>query len=695
VRLFLKYYARAVAVVGSAILLLTLIRGESWVTRVWSIALMFAVTAALRRFQIPVTKYSALNLLGLIAVGGSIVCGAPATALALYGGVFFADWLLMGKPAEVGWINAGREVIALAASYGFFCGVAVLGDATEAGGSVMSTDIIPAASVFVFSYFLLSRAMLYFTLLFRDKLRPEEKSLILRYEVIALGVSTTAIAVIVATLAAFRVVGWLVVLAVLVSAGLLIKKILEESIAAEELNKIHAMEQVVSSDVSLGEAFHRIERLAHRLVDWQDFRIWRLHGGTLRVVYQAGPGLLDESAISPASGAELRDKVVETGEAIVVTDAPRDGRVHNARAAARSIAVLPLRFGDRMVGLLELEHHKRATYGDKELQLLQRSANQLATTLHINDLRTPLLEAVDRVSLQVETLNQSARALRTGGEAVARTVGEITHAIAEESAQLGRSLEMTQSLHRATAAVAADGGAAAEASARATQIATEHRGTIGTAIQRLVGAKGVVSDSAAQISVLAGATRELFEFITVIREIADQTNLLAVNAAIEAARAGDRGLGFAVVADEVRKLAEQSGRAANEVSDMLEGFHDRMRKVAAKVKDGESIVSDVETLSEAALAALDQIVMTTALSSDRAGRIATVSRDQEAQFQKLRDGVERVTEISARNREGAVAVTNSATQQATALRELEGATHELREVAVYLNDLTRRLTSVT
>ena len=57
-------------------LLLTLVHGEAWVTRIWSIALLFAATAALRRFQIPVTKYSALNLLGLVAVGGSIVSGA-------------------------------------------------------------------------------------------------------------------------------------------------------------------------------------------------------------------------------------------------------------------------------------------------------------------------------------------------------------------------------------------------------------------------------------------------------------------------------------------------------------------------------------------------------------------------------------------------------------------------------------------
>jgi len=654
--------------------------------------LLMLTALGLRRFQISLTKYSTLNLLGIVAVGGAFVVGAPATALALYAGVFFADWILLRKPAEVGWINAGREVVALVSAYGFFCALATLTD-SQSGG--LTTDLIPAASVFVFAYFILSRALLYFTLLFRDKLRPEEKSLILRYEVIAFGISTTAIALTVATLTNFKLRGWLVVAIVMVPAGLLIKRILEESIAAEELNKIHAMEEVVSSDVSLGEAFLRIERLAHRLVDWQDFRIWRLHGRELRMVYRTGVGLLDDEVAAPDDGSELRDRVMETGEPIVVTDAPRDARVKRPRAQARSSIVLPLRFGDRVVGLMELEHHKRASYGDKEVQLILRSATQLATTLHIHDLRAPLLAAVARVSAQVDTLNESARALRGGGESVARTIGEITRAIAEQSEQLGESLQMTQSLHRATVTVAADGGAAATASATATRIATEHRGTIGTAIDRLVGAKGFVSESATQINALARSTRDLTEFITVIREIADQTNLLAVNAAIEAARAGERGLGFAVVADEVRKLAEQSARAANDAGEMLEGFQERMRRVATQVRSGESMVSDVETLSEAALAALDQIVETTAAGSERAGRIAGVSRDQETEFARLRDRVERIAEISTRNSEGAIQVTAAATDQATALRELEGATQELRNVAIYLSDLTRKLTNVT
>ena len=692
-RTFLKFYARGVAVAGSAILLLLLGRAEEWVTRVGVIVLVFVATLGLRRFQISLTKYSALNLLGMVAVGGAVVIGVPATVLALYAGVFFADWLLLRKPAEVGWINAGREALALTAAYGFFSALAVLTEANR--GATLTADIIPAASILIFAYFLLSRALLYFTLLFRDKLRAEEKSLILRYEVVALGISTTAIGVTIATLTLFAMWGWYVVALVMVIVGLLIKKILEESIAAEELNKIHAMEQVVSSDVSLGEAFHRIERLAHRLVDWQDFRIWRLQGGTLRLVYRSGVGMLEEPSTAPVAGEELRARVLDTGEPVVVTDAPKDARVLSARASARSAIVLPLRFGDRLVGLLELENHKRGTYADKEVQLIQRSANQLATTLHIHDLKTPLLAAVARVSTQVDTLNQSARALRGGGESVARTIADITQAIGEESEQLARSLDMTHSLHRGTIGVVADGGAAAEASATATRIATEHRGTIGTAIERLVSAKGFVSESAAQINALSRSTRDLTDFITVIREIADQTNLLAVNAAIEAARAGDHGLGFAVVADEVKKLAEQSAKAAEEAGQMLAGFQERMRKVASQVRSGEAMVADVETLSEAALGALDEIVKTTATGSERAGRIAQVSRDQESEFARLRDRVERIAEISSHNREGAVHVSEAATEQATALRELEGATQELREVAVYLNELTRRLTSVT
>jgi methyl-accepting chemotaxis protein len=685
-------YATAIGIFGLLMLVAALAFDPRWLLQAWGIAVLFVLAGVLRAYQIPLTKYSALHLLGLAAVAGCLIIGAPATGVAVYFGVLVADFVILRKTAVVSWINAGRETLALFAAYGFY---AVSAHATGTGGArTITAELLTAVALFLISYFVVSRGLLYFTLLFRNKLLTEEKSIILRYEVVAFGASVIGVAIAMLTITNLGLRGWLVVLVVMVPAGILFKRILEESIAAEELNKIHAMEQVVASDVSLGEAFRQIERFAHRLVDWRELKIWRLQSGGLRLVYKSGEGMLETPLEPTPEGARLRRLALDGGEPVLVTDAFHDARVENARTNARSIVVIPLRFGDRNVGLVELEHHKRASYNLKDVAVIRRFASQLATTLHIHELRQPLLEAVTRVSNQLETLNESARALRGGGEAVAKTIGDISRGIAEESEQLVRSLDVTNALHKATAGVVRDGGDAATASQQATNVASEHRGTIGTAIERLVSAKGFVAESATQIDALSRTTKRITEFIAVIRELADQTNLLAVNAAIEAARAGDRGQGFAVVAGEVRKLAEQSARASDEAGDIVLNFEEQMRRIASQMDRGQLMVRDVETLSSSALGALDSIVVSTAASFSHSQRIASTSRDQEIEFGRLRERVARIAEISQRNRHGTEEVLASAKQQATALRGLEGATHELRSVAVYLGELTRRITSV-
>jgi methyl-accepting chemotaxis protein len=690
-RAFLTAYARTVGGLGLALLVASLTMDTRWLAQPWGIVAMLATIIFLRAQQIPLTKYGALNLLALPIVSGALILGAPAASLAIYIGIFFTDIAFLRRSVTIAWINAGREVIALVSAFGAYAWASV---SMAAGGTGFTAETLPALALFVFSYFVTSRLLLYFTLLIRDKLVDEEKSLILRYEVIAFGAGTIGVAIVLVAVTSLKPIGWGVVGVVLGLSGLLLKRILEESIAAEELNKILAMEQVVSSDVDIADAFRRIQELAHRLVDWQSFRIGRLEDGELHHVWQGDLGYLDPPVTPDAQLAALRRECLEVGDIILVADTQRDPRVLAGRSLARSVVVIPLRFGERTVGILELEHHKPDAYTAKEVALIRRFANQLATTLHIYDLRRPLLEAMNRVSRQLDTLTDSARTLRGGGESVARTIGDITRGIAEEGEQVGRSLEVTRSLHEATQGVVHDGSSAAEASQRATEIATEHRRTIATAIERLVGAKEFVGESGTQIQELARSVRRITEFIAVIRELADQTNLLALNAAIEAARAGEHGQGFAVVADEVRKLAEQSALASDEAGDIVLTFEEQMRRVALQMSRGEAVVQDVETLSEQARGALDLIVEATASAATGAQRIAMTSREQELEFAKLSERVRRIAQISWRNRDGAEQVTASARDQASALRGLEGATQELRSVATYLEDLTRRITSV-
>ena len=690
-RTFLTAYARAVGALGTVLLVAALATDSRWLHQGWGLLVLAVVVLLLRLTQIPLTKYGALNLLSMPALAGALILGAPVTALALWLGVAVGDGLVMRKGLQIAWINAGREVVALVAAFGVYAwAIQVLGT----GQMGIVADTLPAFALFVFSYFLASRLLLYFTLILRDKLLDEEKSLILRYEVISFGATTIAVGVMLLAVASLGPGGWGVVALVLGGAGLLVKRILEESIAAEELNKILAMEQIVSSDVAIGDAFSRIEALAHRLVDWRAFRIARLDDGLLLTVWESGEGYLDPPRPLTSAFDALRAEALRIGGVVWVADLLTDRRVAPGGSNARSVVVLPLRFGDRTVGLLELEHHKPDAYSEKEIGLIRRFANQLATTLHIHDLREPLLEAMMRVSSQLDTLTHSARALRGGGESVARTIGDISRGIAEEGEQVGRSLEVTQVLQAATQDVVRDGNAAASASQRAIEIATEHRHTIATAIERLVGAKVFVGESGGQIGSLTGSVRRITEFIAVIRELADQTNLLALNAAIEAARAGEHGAGFAVVADEVRKLAVQSARASDEAGDIVGAFEEQMRRVAFQMSRGETIVQDVETLSQSAREALDLIVDATAQAATGAQRIALTSRDQELAFADLSERVRRIASISARNRVGAEQVTTSAREQAAALRELEGATQELRGVAANLNELTRRLASV-
>src|SRR5205823_9557421 len=112
------------------------------------------------------------------------------------------------------------------------------------------------------------------------------------------GATIIATVCVVGTVVYWPPLAWVFVAAALGALGLLFKKTIEEAIAAEELNKVHAMEAVITSNVSLHDSFARIERLAHRLVDWGDFRIYR-HEGALVLAYRGDIGRRDREEPSP------------------------------------------------------------------------------------------------------------------------------------------------------------------------------------------------------------------------------------------------------------------------------------------------------------------------------------------------------------------------------------------------------------
>jgi len=683
-------YSRVLLYGGPVLLAAVLAADRRWMSQPLELVVLTACCVGLRGAQIPLSKYSYLTQTGLAALTGSLLVGLPATALAIAAGTVCADWAWQRKTPGAAVINAGREVVALVAAFGVY---AALVEALGLAASGLRVELLLPLFAYAIAYFALSRILFYFSLILRAKLERGERMFILRYECISYGATIIAGGTIVGTVVAWPPEVWGIVGVLIAFLGLLLKGMLDEAISAEELNKIHAMEAVITSNISLEDSFARIEGLAHRLVDWGDFRIYRRHEGELRLAYRGAIGWAVRSEPSPDTVA-LRRQVVQSGATVSIDDVSRDERVADAPLAVQSLVIVPLRFGDQVIGTLELEHHKRKTYRPKDLLTITTFANQLATAIHITELRRPLVETVERLTQQLATLVRAAEALREVAAAVAASTRAIREGVVSEEGEVSGGLEATESLAQVSRRVSEDGSEAALASSTASEVANKNRQQIRDAIERLVALKGFVGESSAKVQALGQLSRRITGFIASIRELADMTNLLALNAAIEAARAGKHGKGFAVVAEEVRRLAEQSGSAAEEAGGLVQDIHREVGEVVEQMRRGQVNVGGVEDLSAAALEALDAIVAATAEATAHAKRIAEAAQEQDRAFGKLRQRIHAVAEIASRNRTEADDVATRASEAAQGLSELERATRELEEVATMLRELTRGFASV-
>src|SRR5207302_649137 len=372
--------------------------------------------------------------------------------------VLTTDWLWHKKMFAGALVNLGREVLALVGAYGVY---ALMVRAAGVAPGLHVEMLLPLVLLGL-AYFGFSRLLFYFALTIRGKLERDERMLIFRYECISFGATIIAAATLVGTVVFWPPEVWLIVAALLTFLGLLFKTMLEEAISAEELNKIHAVEAVITSNISLEDSFSRIERLAHRLVDRGDFRIYRRQDGGLQLAYRGAIGRVDRGDPPPDTVA-LRDQVVERGETVVIGDVTRDHRLADAALSVQSLIMVPLKFGGQVIGTLELEHHKRKTYRSKDVVTIATFANQLATAIHITELRRPLVETVETLTQQLGTLARAAKAMREAASAVAQSTGVIREGAQAEEGEVSGGLEATESLAQVSRRVSEDGTEAARA----------------------------------------------------------------------------------------------------------------------------------------------------------------------------------------------------------------------------------------
>ncbi len=676
-------YTRLLIGLGAGLFVAVLVVSPPLVPYPIGTALVFLAVAVLRAAPVRLSKFSYLNQNAIPMLVGAVVLGPGPVVFGLGLGIVAADTFWLRKPAFASGVNAGREIIAFVSAFGAYAAVVRL-----TGVSVLSLDLLPAAITLAGVYFFTSRSLFYFTMFLRGKLESEERLLILRYEIVSYLLTLLASVVVIVSIATLAPTGWAAVLFVLGFVGLLTKKIIEEAIAAEDLNKVHIMEAAVTRNVALRDSFEQIERLANRLLDWGDMRIYRLDEDDLHITYRSESGRSNRGD-PPSELDAVRREAVRSGETIVIGDTMRDTRISDPDPRVRCMVFMPLTFGDEMIGTLEMDHHKRHTYKARELSALVTVGNQIATAIHIAELRRPLISTVDQIGTQIEAMARIAESLRDSATTLTAVVNAIRSGVAEEEAFVSAGLETTGKLSQASRDVAQEGVKASDVSRKAADVASRNRETIGQAIGRLVEVHTFVSESATQVNELGNATRQITGFIGSIQEIADLTNLIALNAAIEAARAGAEGKGFAVVANEVRELAAQSADAARDAGRLVSAISLQVTEISTQMDRGQKVVAGVEQLSTNAAQALDEIVASTEEAGEYARRIADTAASQEGAFGDLKNQIEDLAGVSRRTRNETNSLAERAADASRGQADLETSIDELRQVSDHLQSITK------
>jgi methyl-accepting chemotaxis protein len=297
------------------------------------------------------------------------------------------------------------------------------------------------------------------------------------------------------------------------------------------------------------------------------------------------------------------------------------------------------------------------TASEDELGKAGRALNQMKNSLR--QMMQSIAGTAEHVAGASEQLSSTANVQAEGAETQKVKTDHVATAMQEMSSTVAQ--------------ISDNSAKAAEASRQAAATARKGGGIVEETLARMRAIAESVSSTAKKVSGLNQSSEQIGRIVNVINDIADQTNLLALNAAIEAARAGEQGRGFAVVADEVRKLAERTTSATKEIAQMIQTLQNETQVAVAAMEEGRKRVDEgVQSTSQAG-DALKEIIGTSENVGEVITQIATAASQQSSATEEINQNMESIAHLVKESADGAQ-------QSAKACRDLSGLALDLQKM---------------